>query len=210
MERLWCVLAGYLFGSVLTADLLIFCRTGGRRAEGFGNPGMANVSSRLGARSGFIVLAGDILKTAAACALCRLWLFPGMGRTAVLYAGLGAVIGHCWPVWNGFRGGKGVAVAGAASILFSPPVGVASYLLGAAAVLATGYLAVGSAAIAVSLPLLTALFGLGREAAAVTAVIGGIMLLRHGGNFARMRAGTERRTPLAARLKTFMKRKFFH
>ena len=133
-----------------------------------------------------------------------------MGRTAVLYAGLGAVIGHCWPVWNGFRGGKGVAVAGAASILFSPPVGVASYLLGAAAVLATGYLAVGSAAIAVSLPLLTALFGLGREAAAVTAVIGGIMLLRHGGNFARMRAGTERRTPLAARLKTFMKRKFFH
>ena len=121
MERLWCVLAGYLFGSFLTADLIVFCRTGARRAEGFGNPGMANVASRLGAGSGLLVLAGDILKTAAACALCRLWLFPGMGRMAVLYAGLGAVLGHCWPVWNGFRGGKGVAVVGAASILFSPP-----------------------------------------------------------------------------------------
>ncbi|MFR9190413.1 MAG: glycerol-3-phosphate acyltransferase [Anaerotruncus massiliensis (ex Togo et al. 2019)] len=149
---------------------------------------------RLGAGSGLLVLAGDILKTAAACASAGVAL-PGMGRMAVLYAGLGAVLGHCWPVWNGFRGGKGVAVAGAASILFSPPVGIASYLLGAAAVLATGYLAVGSAVIAVSLPLLTALFGLGREAAAAAGVIGGVMLLRHSGNFARMRAGTKAGPP---------------
>ena len=210
MERLWCVLAGYLFGSFLTADLIVFCRTGARRAEGFGNPGMANVASRLGTGSGLLVLAGDILKTAAACALCRLWLFPGMGRMAVLYAGLGAVLGHCWPVWNGFRGGKGVAVAGAASILFSPPVGIASYLLGAAAVLAMGYLAVGSAVIAVSLPLLTALFGLGREAAAAAGVSGGGMLGRHSGNFARMRAGTEGRASVASRLKAYLKRKSFH
>lgn len=60
MERLWCVLAGYLFGSFLTADLIVFCRTGARRAEGFGNPGMANVASRLGTGSGLLVLAGDI------------------------------------------------------------------------------------------------------------------------------------------------------
>ena len=124
--------------------------------------------------------------------------------------GLGAVLGHCWPVWNGFRGGKGVAVAGAASILFSPPVGIASYLLGAAAVLAMGYLAVGSAVIAVSLPLLTALFGLGREAAAAAGVIGGVMLVRHSGNFARMRAGTEGRASVASRLKAYLKRKSFH
>lgn len=207
MERLWCALTGYLFGSFLTADLLVFCRTGAKRAAGFGNPGMANISARLGAKSGLLVLLGDILKTVAACALCRLWLFPQMGRMAVLYAGFGAVIGHCWPVWNGFHGGKGVAVTGAASILFSPPVGIASYLLGASAMLATGYLAVGSAVIAVSFPLLTALSGLGWEAAAVAAATGGVMLLRHRENFARLRAGEERRSAFAVRLKSRLRRK---
>lgn len=76
--------------------------------------------------------------------------------------------------------------------------------------LATGYLAVGSAVIAVSFPLLTALFGLGREAAVAAGVIGGVMLLRHSGNFARMRAGTEGRASVASRLKAYLKRKSFH
>ena len=83
--RLACILLGYLFGSFLTAEVVARVVSGkSARQLGTGNPGMANVASRLGTGSGLLVLAGDILKTAAACALCRLWLFPGMGRMQVI------------------------------------------------------------------------------------------------------------------------------
>lgn len=106
-----CIALGYLYGSFLTADLVVRAKTGKHRWDSFGNPGTANVASRLGTRYGIIVLCGDILKTVLAC-ICGLLLLPGPERLGVLYAGFGAVIGHCWPVWKGFRGGKGIALRG--------------------------------------------------------------------------------------------------
>ena len=129
-----CIALGYLYGSFLTADLVVRAKTGKHRWDSFGNPGTANVASRLGTRYGIIVLCGDILKTVLAC-ICGLLLLPGPERLGVLYAGFGAVIGHCWPVWKGFRGGKGIACAGTAAVLFSPAIGFGALIGGAAAVL---------------------------------------------------------------------------
>ena len=132
-----CIALGYLYGSFLTADLVVRAKTGKHRWDSFGNPGTANVASRLGTRYGIIVLCGDILKTVLAC-ICGLLLLPGPERLGVLYAGFGAVIGHCWPVWKGFRGGKGIACAGTAAVLFSPAIGFGALIGGAAAVLVSG------------------------------------------------------------------------
>ena len=120
LQRLLCLLLGYLCGCFLTAELVARARTGKSAAAlGTGNPGMANLAHELGKGWGAVVLAGDIAKTALAFGLCRA-LFPALGGLSGLWAGLGAVLGHNFPLWRGFRGGKGVAVTCAALILFSP------------------------------------------------------------------------------------------
>ena len=122
LQRLLCLLLGYLCGCFLTAELVARARTGKSAAAlGTGNPGMANLAHELGKGWGAVVLAGDIAKTALAFGLCRA-LFPALGGLSGLWAGLGAVLGHNFPLWRGFRGGKGVAVTCAALIL-SPPCG---------------------------------------------------------------------------------------
>lgn len=101
---------GYLVGSVPTAAAVTRVATGGRtdlRSVGSGNPGAANAIAVLGPRWGTAVLGADIAKGALACAAGR-WL--GGGEASHL-AGTAAVVGHCLPVWSGFRGGKGVAAS---------------------------------------------------------------------------------------------------
>jgi glycerol-3-phosphate acyltransferase PlsY len=102
--------AGYALGTVPSADVVARLATGGAtdlRAAGSGNPGAANAIAALGKVWGSVVLAGDIAKGALACVVGgRLAGAPGANL-----AGTAAVVGHCWPVWTGFRGGKGVAVS---------------------------------------------------------------------------------------------------
>lgn len=187
-----CIALGYFCGSFLTADLVVRARTGKPRWDSFGNPGTANVMSRLGTRCGIIVLCGDILKTVLAC-ICGFYLLPGPERLGVLYTGFGAVIGHCWPVWKGFHGGKGVACVGVAAVLFSPAIGLGALIGGGAAVLVSGYLAIGSAVIATLLPSLALLLERGMQPTAVLAAAGAVLLLRHRKNFVRIVNGEEQR-----------------
>ena len=146
-----CLLAGYLLGGFLTAEAVARSLTGkSARALGTGNPGMANITAQLGKAAGFAVLAGDVAKTVLAVWFCVRYAAPELGRTAVLYAGLGAILGHNWSVWHGFHGGKGVAVTCTWLILYLPVTGLLCCLAGGAAVLLWGYLPVG----AVLIPLL--------------------------------------------------------
>ena len=143
-----CLLAGYLFGGFLTAEVVARCTAGvSARDIGTGNPGMANIATHLGKKAGLLVLAGDVIKTAAACWFCH-QLAPELGLTALLYGGLGAVLGHNWPIWYKGRGGKGVAVTCAWLMLYLPVTGVLCCLAGGVAVMLTGYLPVGAVLIA--------------------------------------------------------------
>ena len=79
-----CLLAGYLFGGFLTAEVVARCTAGvSARDIGTGNPGMANIATHLGKKAGLLVLAGDVIKTAAACWFCH-QLAPELGPTALL------------------------------------------------------------------------------------------------------------------------------
>ena len=128
-----CLLAGYLFGGFLTAEVVARCTAGvSARDIGTGNPGMANIATHLGKKAGLLVLAGDVIKTAAACWFCH-QLAPELGLTALLYGGLGAVLGHNWPIWYKGRGGKGVAVTCAWLMLYLPVTGVLCCLAGGVA-----------------------------------------------------------------------------
>ena len=107
---LGAAVVGYLLGTVPSADVATKAATGGRvdiRAAGTGNPGAANAIAVLGPRWGYAVMAADIAKAVAACRVgCRL-----AGPLGANVAGTATVVGHCFPVWRGFRGGKGVAAS---------------------------------------------------------------------------------------------------
>ena len=99
---------GYLAGTLPSADIAARLATGGAtdlREAGSGNPGAANAIGVLGAKWGYGVMAADIAKGAVACGVGR----RVAGPTGAHVGGTAAVVGHCYPVWNGFRGGKGVA-----------------------------------------------------------------------------------------------------
>lgn len=112
---------GYLVGSFPTADLVSsYLRRRGAGADvrtaGSGNPGALNSAKVLGRKWGFLVLAVDMLKGVAASLI---------GRTiasddGAYLAGTTSVIGHCYPAWSGFRGGKGVATSFGSSLLCFP------------------------------------------------------------------------------------------
>lgn len=104
------VLGGYVLGTVPTADLVARRAAGGAvdlRSVGSGNPGGANALAVLGTQAGTVVMVGDIGKGAVASALGA----AVAGGPGAHLAGTAAVVGHCFPVWNGFRGGKGVAAS---------------------------------------------------------------------------------------------------
>lgn len=107
-RRITAVGAGYLLGTIPSADLVARAFAGADpRSSGSGNPGAANVASVIGPAAGLLVLAADISKGAAAGRIGgRL-----AGSIGADVASTAAVIGHCYPVWTGFRGGKGVATS---------------------------------------------------------------------------------------------------
>jgi len=109
LNRLGIGLAvGYALGTISTADIVVK-RMAGRdlRLQGTGNPGAANAMKVLGTKAGLVVMAGDISKGVVACAIGGVLAGP----TGAHLAGTASVAGHCHPVWNGFRGGKGVATS---------------------------------------------------------------------------------------------------
>lgn len=116
MERIYCFVIGYLCGCFLTADYIYKRYTGhGMQENGPDNPGMASITMKYGIKAGLWVLLGDLLKTFIPSIVCSLWLFKELGSLGASYVGIGAVLGHCFPVNRHFHGGKGIAVTAAYS-----------------------------------------------------------------------------------------------
>lgn len=179
----------YLLGSVNTAFLTARVRGVDIRAVGSGNPGASNVLRAMGKGPAALVYISDLLKGVLPSLLGLL-----MGSEALAgLAGLGAVIGHCYPIFHRLRGGKGVATAGGVVMVLSPPVMFIMIGVYAIAVVATRISAVGSlAAVLVTVPALL-LAGVGYGAAGWVAAICLLIIYRHRSNLARLRSGTENR-----------------
>src|SRR6476659_7302218 len=184
------VLIGYLAGSVPFAFLLARKAGVDVRLAGSGNVGAANVLRTAGARRGVVVLMLDVAKGAAAVLLAH--AIAG-GATLAALTGAAAIVGHIYPVWLRFHGGKGVAVAaGVFSILSPIATGVAASLF-LVTVWATRYVSMGSIAATVALPPVAWWAGAPRAVVAAAAGTGALILFRHRANFRRLRSGTERK-----------------
>lgn len=128
-------LIGYLFGTFPTADLMGRRAGVDLRAEGSGNPGTANAAGVLGTKAAAVVLVGDVGKGAIACA-CGAFVAGGAGAHL---AGTASVVGHCYPVWSGFRGGKGVATSIGQCLATFPAYFPIDFLVGGATAALPGW-----------------------------------------------------------------------
>lgn len=191
MNTVPVVVAGYLMGSIPFA--LILARRWGAadlRDLGSGNVGAANVLRVSGVTAAVLVALLDVAK---GCASVMLAQRVAISEVTTAATGLAAIVGHVYPVWIGFRGGKGVATACGVFAVLTPaalPPAVGLFL---AAVWITRYISVGSVMASAALPSIA--YWLRCPEPAVLAAAGAAMLIvfRHRSNLARVRAGSERR-----------------
>ena len=198
MAWFWSVciaVLAYLLGSLSFA--VIVCRAMGLddpRTYGSGNPGATNVLRSGNRRAALATLALDALKgyVAVVLAIVAQPAF-GYGAGTVALAGLAAFVGHLWPVFFRFAGGKGVATAAGVLLGLNPLLGAAALITWLAVAVLTRYSSLAALVTAVAAPVYQALyFGNGPTTAAVAAM-GALLIWRHAGNIRKLRAGTESR-----------------
>ncbi len=182
--KLCCLGIGYLFGCFLTAEVVAHKVAGKGAAQlgDTGNPGMANIMASLGFVPGIITLAGDLGKCLLAAGISW-YFFRTNGWIVTLYAGLGCTLGHLFPFWRRFRGGKGVATISMAIVIFSFPWGLAANIAGMLTVFVTKYLCIGGPVI--PLAFMVAMAALGRKEAALIGLV--MFLLSLGAHAASIR-----------------------
>jgi acyl phosphate:glycerol-3-phosphate acyltransferase len=190
----------YLLGSIPFGYLIVRLRAGADiREVGSGGTGATNVTRRVGKGAGAATLVLDALKGVAAVVAAR-WLAGGgeEGAWVVAAAAVMAVVGHIFPVWLGFRGGKGVATGLGVFLALAPLAVLAAVPIFLLVVWQTRYVSLGSIVTAATAPLWAWLWygvvapraGLGQVLAAL-AVTAALIIAKHGGNMRRLRAGTE-------------------
>jgi glycerol-3-phosphate acyltransferase PlsY len=184
------VIFAYLLGSISFAVLLVRVTTGRDiRAEGSGNAGATNVLRSHGKKLALLVALLDVAKGVAAVLLVRLVTSDPRWAAA---AGFAAILGHVFPVFYGFRGGKGVATAVGAFLPLSPLAVLVSLALFIAIVAATRYVSLGSVvAFALLPPIAGLLFHAPRAMVTAAGMTALLILLKHLPNLKRLARGEE-------------------
>src|SRR6476646_10871457 len=190
------ILFGYAVGSVPFAYLLARRAGIDVRVTGSGNVGAANVLRTSGAARGAVVLALDVSKGAA-----TVYAAHAVSGTiaAMASAGAAAVVGHIYPVWLRFHGGKGVAVAAGVFSVLAPPATLLAAGVFVATVGLTRVVSLGSVAATVTLPSAAWLTGAPTPVFIAAIGTGVLILFRHRANIRRILRGTEGRVALLSR-----------
>ena len=204
MERVICLLIGYIFGLFQTAYFYGKAKGIDIRKYGSGNAGTTNALRVLGTKAGLIVLAGDCLKCIIAVCITRALFSTGHPENIYLlclYTGAGAIIGHNFPFYLKFKGGKGVACTGGMVLAVFPivaPVSMGLFLVISAV---TKYVSLGSIIGLISvfvqvvvygqLGIITVPMGIRAEFYIVTACFTILGVWQHRANIRRLANGTE-------------------
>ncbi|MBQ8946858.1 MAG: glycerol-3-phosphate 1-O-acyltransferase PlsY [Lachnospiraceae bacterium] len=147
IQRILCIIIGYCFGLIQTGFLYGKMKGIDIREHGSGNSGATNTLRTLGTKAGFIVLFGDALKCIIAMLITYL-LFgkanPEYRYLFMIYTAFGAVIGHDFPFYLNFKGGKGIAVTAGLIISFGPMFVAVHLGVFALVFLTTHYVSLGS------------------------------------------------------------------
>jgi glycerol-3-phosphate acyltransferase PlsY len=193
------VVLAYLLGSIPFGYLIVRLGGGGDvRGTGSGGTGATNVTRRAGKWAGVLTLLLDALKGAAAVLVARVALGDGPGVSWwVAAAALAVVAGHVFPVWLGFRGGKGVATGLGVFLVLAPLAVLCALFVFAVIVWATRYVSLGSITAAALIPFAVWLLGLratdeNKLPLLTAATVGGALIIfMHRANIGRLMRGEE-------------------
>ena len=189
MTRIGVIVVAYLMGSVPFGYLIVRGRIGADiRTTGSGGTGATNVSRRAGKAAGVVTLVLDALKGAAAVLVAKTvtgndWI--------VAAAAIAVIIGHIFPVWLGFRGGKGVATGAGVFLVLAPVAVLCAGVVFLAIVFATRYVSLGSIVGAATIPLFVWLLNDSRSLLIAAGVGALLIVFAHRGNIGRLVHGTE-------------------
>lgn len=194
MYRLASFIIGYLFGGIQSAILYGKIKGIDITAHGSGNPGTTNAARVLGKKAGLIVLAIDILKAICAILLARI-IFPNEDIIIGLYSGLGAVLGHSYPLFFKFKGGKGIATTAGMLLALDFRIFLIAVILFLLAFSITKIVSLSSLVLTTSVPLALIFFYSGShygiEAMFLGIAVMSITFYRHKANIKRLIQGTE-------------------
>ena len=187
------VIAAYLIGSLSFA--VIVSRAMGLsdpRSYGSGNPGATNVLRSGNKAAALVTLAFDALKGYVPVLLTAIY-GPrfGLGEGTVAMVGLAAFVGHLWPVFFGFRGGKGVATAAGVLLAFNPWLGLATLATWLIVAFFFRYASLASVVAAAFAPFYQLLIWGGGPLAVAIGAMGLLLVWRHQANIGKLLAGTE-------------------
>ncbi len=203
MERVICLIIGYVFGLFQTGYLYSKAHNMDIRKYGSGNSGSTNVLRVMGKKAALIVFIGDVSKMILACLLTR-YLYreqPGMMYVYLLYTGFGLVLGHNFPFYMGFKGGKGIAASAGLFAALDWRIMVVCLVVFVLVVALTRYVSLGS--ILVMLLFLAGMLFFGMrgdygveeqalpEFYVMASVITMMAVWRHRSNIKRLLSGTE-------------------
>ncbi|MEA5084420.1 MAG: glycerol-3-phosphate 1-O-acyltransferase PlsY [Lachnospiraceae bacterium] len=194
MFRILCLVIGYFIGCIQSAFVVGKVMRVDIRKHGSGNLGTTNALRVLGKRAGAVTFACDILKSVISFTICYK-LFGG--AVAGVYASFGAVLGHDFPFYLKFKGGKGIAatvgMVGALSVVINPWMALATYAIGILGVLFSGTVSLGSLLFSVSIPVALFFMKAEQEIILVSIIMMVLAFYRHKENIVRLKNGTENR-----------------
>ena len=184
------IVAGYLLGSISTGVVLsrLFAKTD-IRSQGSGHAGTTNMLRVLGRKMALLTFIGDMLKGIIAVFIGK-WLIGG--ELGGLLGVVGAVLGHYYPLYFGFKGGKGIATSFGSLLFVFPVQALLAFAVFLILVAVTHYVSVGSIAAAITLPLLIVITRFQEPTLwIITVCIGASVVWRHRANIKRLMNHTE-------------------
>ena len=203
MFRLFCLLIGYAFGCIQSAFIAGKLAHGiDIRDHGSKNSGFTNANRVMGFKTGVWIFIADVAKAVLAFILASL-LFDGSGSFLAPYAangllpgvwaGLGVILGHNFPVFMKFRGGKGISCTVGLLLMLDWRAAVIVYVIAVVLIAVFRYISLASLVITLLMPVFMVIFGYGWETVAITAILWALGWFMHRGNIQKLLTGTERR-----------------
>lgn len=199
MFRIVCLIIGYFFGCIQTSYFMGKIHNVDIRKTGSGNLGTTNTVRALGIKKGLIIFFCDALKAAAAFFICRA-MFSENAVVAGFYGGAGAIIGHDFPFFLKFKGGKGIASMLGMLLGVFPFPALVVYII-ALTILLSGYVSVTSLSLSVLIPVTLAIWHYPTEVVVLTSVLAVLAFIQHRENIKRIINGTESRFDIIGKLK---------
>ena len=194
IKILICLVLGYCFGCISTGYIVGKANKIDIRKYGSGNAGTTNALRTLGWKAGLLTFLGDAIKAILPILLIRLVIFPDFEalNLLMLYTGLGAVLGHNFPFWLHFKGGKGIAATGGVMLAYDWRLAIAALVVFLIIVVVTRYVSLGSLIISTLLPIWIIIFYPGNLHMIIVGIIFTLSaFIKHRSNIKRLMSGTE-------------------